>query len=434
MRHTINSGADACEIYIRESETMEINCRQGEAKSLQRTEKGVGIRALARRSYGFASIDGLSPQRVHRACERCAVTAKLGPRVQWTPARATTPQSPQPLSNERLSQLTLPKARDALLTCTGHAITLPQIESTSATMIISRHSIGIVNSEGLEVVQKLASMDVFFHVTASNGIVRESVQDVYSGSEVDQSDLLTLAVNTAVRARKLLNSKKISRLTHLPIILSPDAVARILRSSLALAVCLDIFKDSFLSRLLGKQVAPECLSLIDDGIMAGGRFSSSFDGDGVARQRTVIIENGTLRNCLSDRMEASKNKQASTGNARRGKDWDHRTTPHISHTNLVLRPGQGSLDEFVGEYQRAILLQDVNCTPNWESARLTGSIVQAFKVESGELTSCVGSGGFVIDLTKFLKNVIRVGRDVRQVFDVRSPSVVASSGTTLFPI
>lgn len=68
---------------------------------------------------------------------------------------------------------------------------------------------------------------------------------------------------------------------------------------------------------VGEAVAQPILTAIDDGTLANRWGSLNVDDEGLPSQRTVLIENGVLRNYLSDRLGAKQLGIARTGSARR---------------------------------------------------------------------------------------------------------------------
>jgi len=58
--------------------------------------------------------------------------------------------------------------------------------------------------------------------------------------------------------------------------------------------------------LLGSEVAAEALVIHDDGLDPAGSASSPFDGEGVPRRRTALIEGGRLKAYLYDTYTAHR--------------------------------------------------------------------------------------------------------------------------------
>ncbi len=80
---------------------------------------------------------------------------------------------------------------------------------------------------------------------------------------------------------------------------------------------------SFLAEKLGETIAAPSLTIVDDNLMmlpsgVGGFGTSPFDSEGLPSRRTVVVENGVLKNYLLNTYAARKLKMKSTHNAARG--------------------------------------------------------------------------------------------------------------------
>ena len=110
------------------------------------------------------------------------------------------------------------------------------------------------------------------------------------------------------------------------------------------------------AELLGEEVADAALALHDDGLDPDGPASSPFDGEGVGRARTALIEGGRLRSYLFDTYTANRGGGASTGSA--GRDG-YRGLPRVSASNLVVGPGELGLRGAPRRGRRRGLVTDV---------------------------------------------------------------------------
>ena len=113
---------------------------------------------------------------------------------------------------------------------------------------------------------------------------------------------------------------------------------------------------SFLAGKLGEVVASRELTLIDDGTMPGRLGSASFDGEGTAAQRTVLLENGVLKNYLYDCLSAKKAGAVSTGNGMRG---SYKGVPHIGASNYYLEAGSLSPEQLIGSVEKGIYVTEI---------------------------------------------------------------------------
>ena len=126
-----------------------------------------------------------------------------------------------------------------------------------------------------------------------------------------------------------------------PVVLDPTVAASfagLIGSTLG-ADAVQRGRSPFAERL-GDEVASEALALHDDGLDPDGPASAPFDGEGVPRRRTALIEDGRLRTYLYDTYTARRGGAASTGNAGRG---GYRSQPSVSASNLFVAAGSLSL-------------------------------------------------------------------------------------------
>ncbi len=115
-------------------------------------------------------------------------------------------------------------------------------------------------------------------------------------------------------------------------------------------------KKSILAGKIGEQVASSVLTLIDDGTLPSRLGSASFDGEGTPSQKTVLLENGILKNYLYDCLSAAKAGTVSTGNGIRG---TYKGTPHIGTSNYYLQGGDLTPEQLIGSVERGIYVTEI---------------------------------------------------------------------------
>src|SRR5207237_4809391 len=76
-------------------------------------------------------------------------------------------------------------------------------------------------------------------------------------------------------------------------------------------------KTSAFAGMLGKRVASDKCTVVDNGTMPSRRGSINVDDEGNATQNTVLIEKGILKGYLSDKLSAQLMGIGNTGNGRR---------------------------------------------------------------------------------------------------------------------
>src|SRR5262249_33235298 len=113
----------------------------------------------------------------------------------------------------------------------------------------------------------------------------------------------SVGAEAARRTVRRLGARRVPTQT-VPIVCAPE-VARSLVGSVFDAASGDAIwrHASFLAGKLGEQIGASSLNIIDDNTMllptgVGGFGTSPFDGEGLPSRRTVLVENGVLRNYM----------------------------------------------------------------------------------------------------------------------------------------
>ncbi|HET7574458.1 MAG TPA: metallopeptidase TldD-related protein, partial [Solirubrobacterales bacterium] len=165
---------------------------------------------------------------------------------------------------------------------------------------------------------------------------------------------------------------------------------------------------------VGDRVAADAFALHDDGLDPGGFASSPFDGEGVPRRRTALIEDGVLRTYLYDTYTACRGDAASTGNASRS---GYRSQPSVSASNLVVAPGTLAFEELLGEAGDGVFVNDVaglHSGVNPVSGVFSvGASGQA--IAGGELAEPLREFTIAGELVSMLGSVLAVGASSRWV-------------------
>ena len=175
----------------------------------------------------------------------------------------------------------------------------------------------------------------------------------------------------------------------------------------------------FLANQLGEQVASANVTVIDDGTMLGWFGTSPFDGEGLPTRRTVIVENGMLKNYLLNTYTARKLNMQSTGNASRGLAGK----PGIGAGNLFLENGSLSPQQLLadvkaGFYVTELMGLGVNMVTGDYSRGASG-----LWIENGELTFAVEEVTIAGNLKEMFSNITAIGDDLVFRGAVASPTL-----------
>lgn len=139
-------------------------------------------------------------------------------------------------------------------------------------------------------------------------------------------------------------------------------------------------KDTYFYRMLGKQVASEKVTLIDDGTLLGQYGSSKYDDEGMPRQQNILIENGILKSALVDRLGSRQFDLPRTGSGRR---QNYTFAPAARMSNTYLAPGTDDPDAMIRDIPLGILATKIGGGTGGEEFTLL--CPRAFLIKDGKI-------------------------------------------------
>jgi TldD protein len=169
-------------------------------------------------------------------------------------------------------------------------------------------------------------------------------------------------------------------------------------------------KTSAFHDLMGQKVASEGVTIVDDGTIDKRRGSLTIDDEGTPTERTVLIENGILKNFMQDRLNARLMKTKSTGNGRR-ESYKHVVLPRMRNTMML--SGQNTQDEMISSVDKGIFAVSfgggqVDIT----SGKFVFNCTEAYEIIDGKIGSPIKGATLIGDGPSILKEVSMVGNDM----------------------
>jgi PmbA protein len=177
--------------------------------------------------------------------------------------------------------------------------------------------------------------------------------------------------------------------------------------------------------LLGQEVLPKGLSLIEDPHRVRIGASRLFDGEGLPTARRALVQDGVLQGWVLDLATGRKLGMASTANASRGVS----APPSPSTTCIDLTQGSASRDDLIAQMGTGLLVTSmigstINPTTGDYSRGAAG-----FWVENGVVTYPVNECTIAGNLKDMLRR-ITPANDARDHLSIRVPSLLVE-GLTL---
>jgi len=170
-------------------------------------------------------------------------------------------------------------------------------------------------------------------------------------------------------------------------------------------------KTSAFSEMMGRRVASDKCTVVDNGTMAGRRGSLNVDDEGNPTGNTVLIEKGILKNYLTDKLSARLMGMGNTGNGRR-ESYQHIPMPRM--TNTYMLAGEDAPEDIIGSVQRGVYAVNfgggqVDIT----NGKFVFSASEAYLIEDGKITAPLKNATLIGNGPDVLTKVSMVGNDLQ---------------------
>jgi len=410
--------ASESEAYAERTRESSVKVRDGTVEELrQATSKGVGLRVVSAGRLGFAYGTDFSKEGLRSLARSAVSLAKGAAKDEFNelPRGSQLGQGPAGAYDPAIEDIDpawkLRAARAAENAAAQVDRRVRKFEGTTAGDFLARSAIASSRGASGEskasyayvVCSPVAEADGQLQ-TASWSDTRRRLAELQAPEEIGRI--------AAQRAARMLGARKV-KTQKAAIIFEPQQAAGFL-AGLSEAVNGDLVhkKSSFLTKLLGKRVASEQVTLVDDATLEGGLATRPFDGEGVVSRRTVVIDRGVLKSFLYDTYTARKAGARSTGNAARG--WS--SLPHVGTSNFVLQRGTTSAEEIVRRTKRGLL---VTAMLGSGANVVTGEYSRGANglwIEEGQIAHAVQEVTVSGSLLEMLQGIDAVGDDL----DLRS--------------
>ncbi len=343
-----------------QSQDLSIEVSNGEIETLKNAEaRGLGIRVYKDDGMGYSFSADFSNTAlesvIHQAVANAAIVEKdlynkmPGGNFNYPKLDLYDPEIVSTALEDKINIAkdieTAAKAEDKRITITENS-----------TYQDSVYSVTIVNSNGLDAFYKGAYCGAYAFLVGEEEGDSQTGFAVQYGLKYSHLDPKKIGQEAAQKAVRMLGAKEIST-QQATVVLDPYVVTNFL-GVLSPSISAESVQKgrSLFAGKIGELVAANNISIIDDGVLPGGIASSPFDGEGVASQKTVLIENGKLNGFLYNTYTAAKDNVQSTGNSTRG---SYKSTPEVGTTNFYIAKGDISRDKLIGEVDNGLYVTEV---------------------------------------------------------------------------
>jgi TldD protein len=372
-----DAGADYADVRCVESTSEAISVRGPMVEALERSEGvGVGVRVLSGGAWGYAAtakVDGDSMVELGRtavAVARASARVRSRP-VELVPEPAHRAVWMSPVKTDPF-EVSLDEKVGLLATAASAIEGRPGIRIGRASLDFIRQRIKLVTTEGTHVDQTITHSGGGIEATA---LVDDEVQTrSYPGSFrgdlkaagyefIESMNFPEHTERIADQAVALLSApecptKKTTVVLdgHQMMLQVHESVGHATELDRVLGMEASFAGTSFveLDHLNSYKYGSELVNIVSDATVSGGVGTFGYDDEGVAAQRTPLIENGILVGFQTSRETAAVVGADRSNGTMRAEGWEN--FPLIRMANVNLLPGEGSLEDLVADVDDGIYM------------------------------------------------------------------------------
>jgi len=417
------NGASQVEVSISQGNNFSVDVREGEIEKLtEAVSKNLGLRVFVEGKMARASSSDMTKETLNKLILNAIQRAKLSstdplaglPEKEPLTIDVASLKIYDPAILEMAPEKKIAAAKEVEAICLGDKRVNKSFGSTFSTYVGERF---LANSNGFSASFKRTS--------CSNGVYLQAGKDQnlfdegWSDSSVNLAGLEspeTIAKKAVHRVTRLIGGRKVES-QNVPVVFEQPMTANLLNF---FATCVRgnnvYLKQSFLAGKIGEKVGNDLINIIDDGLKPGAPGTELFDGEGVPLRKTVVVENGVLKNYLLDTYAARKLGMKTTGNSG-------------GPNNLYLAAGTSTPAQIIKSVDKGLFLTG---TIGFGLVATTGDISRgAFGIwiEKGELTYPVSEITISGNLGQLLHGIQMIGNDLEFKDSITGPTIKVAEMT-----
>jgi TldD protein len=413
----MSTGADFAEVFVEDTCAKSVVMMDKKVERLvDSAQSGIGIRAFLGTRYTHASTSDLSERGVLECAMRVAgLIASASPfackplRERIFPSAHEVRIVPSSADNKARIDI-LRRAYDA-----AFAYDKAIIQVTGSFMDSDRR-IQIANSDGLFTSDRQVRCRIAVSAVSSDGHANQngfSGPGARRGLELFETQIVPEQVGKEAARIAMVNLKA----GYCPAAVMPVAIDNGFGGVIFHEACghsLEAtqvaYNSSEFCGKIGKRVACDKVTAIDDGTLANEWGSIDIDDEGHPGQRNVLIENGILKGYMIDGFNSRRMGMPATGNSRR---QDYTFCPTSRMTNTFIAPGPDEDKDIIASMEYGLYAAKMGGgSVNPATGAFNFAVLEGYLVRNGKIAEPVRGASLVGTGSGVLAKIDMVGKSL----------------------
>jgi PmbA protein len=382
------AGADAADAVLIEESSQSISWRMGALEDVSRSEGiDLGLRVFRGQKIASVSSSDLSARALDVMVERAVAMAALAPEDPYAGLAETHLLTKAPHMDLQLASESLPtteqlknwaaEAEDAARAVSGVT------NSEGAGAGSGYGLIALATSNGFRGAYASTSVSISASVIAERDGMMERDYAYHSMRHAeDLESAKSIGTQAGERSVRRLGAIK-PESALMPVVfdrrVSGSMIGHLLGAISGQSIAR---KSSFLQDSMGKPVFAKGIDIIDDPLRVRGQRSRSFDAEGLATAKQLLVKDGVLQSWLLDIASARQLGLSPNGHASRGVS----SPPSPGASNVHMAAGAVTPQALIADIKRGIYVTEmIGSGVNGVTGDYSRGAV-GFLIENGELT------------------------------------------------
>jgi PmbA protein len=412
------NGATGTEVFMIKGSGTDFSIEKDEVKfASSGTEFGMGIRVIKDSRVGFGYCT--NPDHAERAIKDAVSTTKLRREIKFEFLTKALSNQIDSIFDSSILDISvtdgLNRAHELIKACKDFD---NRVIVTGGGIGYGSNHVALVTSNGAELEYQATGIVAGVATLLKDKSVSTGSEFTYSRTnDIDYGDIGKIAAELAVSGQ---NPEKIESGKY-SVVFTPQAISELFEFTVVPALYGEqaLKGETFFSKKLNTQVAVPEVSFIDNGMLENGINTSPFDDEGSPTQKTVLVENGILKQFLFDRMSALEFDERSTGNAIRaeglGGGRSYRAQPRTRVLNFMVTGEPKPRDELISEIKNGLLVYEMlgAHTANQASGDFSVNSPTLFKIKDGSIDAAGKQVMISGNMGQLIKQILNIGDDYK---------------------
>jgi len=159
----------------------------------------------------------------------------------------------------------------------------------------------------------------------------------------------------------------------------------------------------------GEKIAHENLTAWDEGLSDKAFGTIDMDDEGMPPQRTLLIENGILKNFIADRAGSIRTGHPRTGSGRRS-NYSYAAASRMRNTYIA--PGEYTLDNIFSSIDKGIYCKKMGGGSVGPTGEFNFGVDEAYLVENGKITKPLKGATLIGEAKEIMKKISMSSQDL----------------------